>query len=210
MRRLDALLAEAEAEWRAMGASRADRTALSTDLRHELTTAMSDGLSLEQLLADTDITTLARNTAVEAGITTRAPNETKALLLTVLAGATPGLLIVLLLHRIPLSPFAGIATAYLGILLAVGKRMKDDPAGRGTVRALAWLLPLAGLVAAPMTALIHTRLNSSMGPVGTQVAGLAVIAVPVAAAVLLAHRRGFTQFHDHQGPRQRRRARHMT
>jgi hypothetical protein len=154
----------AEDEWRGMGLVAADRDALADDLRMELRAAVADGATPEQLIGP-DIRAFARRLAEEAGAR-RVPYEFRRLLLTALAGAAPGAVVgwITLWYR-PIFPSdptpstAAIVALYAGLVLpvlagalgAVAIRMRDLPAIGGTVARMALLVPLAGLLATPVT-----------------------------------------------------------
>jgi hypothetical protein len=150
MHNVDDVVAVAEREWRYLGVVQRDRTALADDMRMELEAAAADGVTPQQLLGD-DIREFARNLAAEAGVT-RLPYETRRLLLTALAGATPGLALGwIFLWALPNAPYGGGVVAFVGALLAVRIRMSDVAAIGRTVAAMALLLPVAGVLITPVT-----------------------------------------------------------
>ncbi|MCW6010405.1 hypothetical protein K1W54_38540 [Micromonospora sp. CPCC 205371] len=151
-------------EWRAMGLVEADRTALADDLRMELRAAVADGATPEQLIGP-DIRVFARRLAEEAGAR-RVPYEFRRLLLAALAGAAPGAVVGWLrLWYLPIFPndptpstvvilamYAGLALPVLaGALVGAAIGLRGRPAVGGTVARMALLVPLAGLLATPLT-----------------------------------------------------------
>ena len=162
---VEAAIAAANRQWRAMGVVEADRAALTDDLRVELTAATADGVALTELIGD-DVRAFARDLAISAGAR-RVPYEFRRLLLTALAGAAPGLALAwLLIWRwwwVPM-PFdsgsmAQLAARYttcalvtlLGALYAVHWRMRGEAAIGRTIAAMALLVPVAGGLAVPVT-----------------------------------------------------------
>ncbi|WP_433348752.1 hypothetical protein [Micromonospora sp. CA-111912] len=187
MQNVDDVIAVAEHEWRSMGIAQRDRTALANDLREELEAAVADGVTPEQLLGDSDIRAFARNIATEAG-TSRLPYDTKRLLLTALAGATPGLALAwVFLWWLPNAPYVGAVVAFVGALLTVKIRMSDIAAIGRTVWTMALLLPIAGILITPVTMSFAwaTGYSTALPVVFFEVA---IVAGALSAATLLARR----------------------
>ncbi|MEU8261224.1 hypothetical protein AB0C02_11470 [Micromonospora sp. NPDC048999] len=201
MQDADDVIAIAEHEWRALGVVPRDRAALADDLRRELEAAAADGVTPRQLLGDADVRAFARRLAAEAGAG-RLRHETDRLLRTAFVGALPGLVLswLLLWTPTPVSFPAALSVAlgllrYLicvlavlgGALLAVRQRMADVPAIGRTVRAMALLLPMAGLLVTPMTmAFAWTTGYSTALPV--LLAEAALVGGALAGATVLARR----------------------
>lgn len=197
MHTVDDIIAIAEHQWQSMGIAHQDRATLSADLRLELDGAAADGVSWQQLLGD-DIRAFARNVANEAGVTL-VPPQLRRLLLTALAGATPGVLLGwVLLWWLPtygIGSLAAIRYGYplapvvilVGALATVRIRMADAPAIGRTVRAMALLVPLAGLLITPVTIgfAATTDYSTAMPVVLLEVA---LVAGALSGAVVLARR----------------------
>jgi hypothetical protein len=192
---LDDAVALVDREWRAIGVVAADRAALARDLRLELAAAAADGVPPASLLGP-DARAFARDVAAAAGAT-RLPHEYGRLLTTALAGALPALLLGWLAlwwsPAIGLAVPAGVAISYgvvppaavLGALLAVSRRMRGA-VGR-TVAAMAVLVPLAVVLATPVTVgfAALTGYSTAMPVLATEVG---LVAGALAGAVVLARR----------------------
>jgi hypothetical protein len=198
---IEQVLARADREWRAMGVVAADRAALTDDLRAELTGAAADGVPPGRLIGD-DVATFARDLATGAGVTC-VPYGYRHVLLTALAGAAPGLALAwLFIWRwwwvpIPLDPdsptqvivrYAGsAAVVFLGALYAVRRQGRDDPAAGRTVAAMAVLVPVAGVVAVPLTMGFAAAVGYSTA-LPVLVLEAAIVAGTLAGAIALARR----------------------
>jgi hypothetical protein len=161
---VEAAIAAANRQWRAMGVVESDRAALTDDLRVELTAAAADGVALTELIGD-DVRGFARDLAISAGAR-RVPYEFRRLLLTALVGAVPGLALAWLLiwrwwwwpmldmdslpQQVALYAVCALVTL-LGALYAVHRRMRGEAAIGRTVLAMAVLVPVAGALSVPVT-----------------------------------------------------------
>jgi hypothetical protein len=205
---IDQTLSTADHAWRAYGVRAADRAALAADLRLDLESAAADGVGPAQLLG-ADVPEFARRLADEAGVH-REPPELGLLLGTALVGATLGASVgfaALTLAapfavdfvdpptgaRIPVqvavTVYYGIPAAIVlaGALVAVRYRLREVARIRATTRAMALLLPLAGLLVTPivMAFAAMTDFSTSAPVVVTEVL---IIAAALAGATVLARR----------------------
>lgn len=205
---IDKALATADRAWRAYGVRRADRVALAADLRLDLVSAAADGVGPGQLLG-ADVAGFARRLADAAGVR-RQPPELGRLLGTALVGAALGAAVGLAVLSL-VYPFAvrlvdlprdlnvpvqvavvvyyGIPAALVvaGAVAGVRIRLSDLPRIRETARAMALLLPLAGIAVTPVTmGLAWTTGYSTSAPaVGAETL---LVGGALAGAVALARR----------------------
>jgi hypothetical protein len=196
---IDDAIAIAEHEWRLSKVDPRDIAALSRDLRLDLAAAAADGVTPQQLVGD--VRTFARRVAEEADAR-HVPYEYQRLLLTALAGTLPGLVVGKVAMSVvpelfdgPLTGWhaalvyygAGAAGVLLGSLLTVAVLMRDVAEIRRTVRAMAVLVPLAGLAVTPvaMGFAALTGYSLALPIIATE---LALVAGALAGAIVLARR----------------------
>lgn len=200
-RAIDAAIAEANRQWRAMGVTEADRRTLEAELRIELTAAAADGLTPTQLIGP-DLPRFARDLATGAGVRL-VRSDYRRLLLTALIGAAPGLVVSWLVlwqwrwlpfsfdpESIPqqLLLYAGCALLVLiGALLAARRGLATSPAIGRTVGTMAVLVPLAGGLATPVVMGFAALTDYSTSP-PVLAAEAALMTGAVVAAVVLARR----------------------
>ncbi|GIE97331.1 hypothetical protein [Paractinoplanes rishiriensis] len=169
---IDEVLATADRAWRAHGVSPADRTALAADLRLDLDAAAADGVTPESLLG-TDVPAFARRLADEAGVHREPPDYRRLLgeaLIAVALGGVAGAVVLKLM--LPLFDFMTLGPGgedwpvqvalgiYYGVpavvvvavaLTTLYFRLRDMPRIGATIRAMAVLVPLAGILITPVT-----------------------------------------------------------
>lgn len=205
---IDQALATADKAWRAHGVRRADRATLAADLRLDLEAAAADGVPPEQLL-DGDVAGFARRLADEAGLH-REPAELDRLLGTALFGAVigagiGGVLIYVVFPafiamtdlslRLNLPVQVGVGL-YFGIpaaivvaaaVVAVRLGLPQLAHIRSTCRAMAALLPIAGLAITPITMGFAWTTGYSDAPPVVLMEVLIVLAALAGATVLARH-----------------------
>jgi hypothetical protein len=195
-RTVDDVLAIAEHEWRLCELNVRDREALSADLRADLDAALADGASLDDMIGQ-DVRGFARHLATEAGAR-RVPYEYGRLFRVALAGLMPGLVLGFLFitglaitpdTRAALATFYAVTAAVVlaGPIAAIRWRMRDALGVHRTVAALSLALPLAAIVATPLTFGFAWLSGYSMSPPALLLE-VALILALFTAAVLAARR----------------------
>ena len=202
---IERALDRAEREWRRMRVVKDDRATLRDDLRMELTASAADGVPPDQLIGP-DVARFARDLATSAGVRL-VSFEYRRLLLTGLAGAAPGVALawVLIMHWwwLPWHPptvsrYAVCAAVFVaGVLIAIHRGMRGDPAQARTVTAMAVAVPVVGLLMVPAmmgfaslvgySTMTHVLVIEA-AIVGAALAGGAVAARQWAVAPMLDHR----------------------
>ncbi|XVU21663.1 hypothetical protein ACQPZJ_30875 [Actinoplanes sp. CA-054009] len=205
---IDAVLATADREWRALGVHRRDRATLGADLRADLEAAGADGRTPAELLG-TDPAGFARRLAEESGVERTAPRY-GSLLGVATAGAVialaVGYAVVLGLHqafvaafdlprdvRVPVWLAAGVfyggvvAIVVAGAVLTVRVALRAVPRIRHTAARMALLLPPAFGVAIAGAVATGWALDFRLTPVAIA-AEAAVVLVAFLGATALARR----------------------
>jgi hypothetical protein len=196
---IEAILAQVDRQWQAMGVLAAERATMTADLRVELTAAGTEGVPPRQLTGD-DLRAFARDLAAGAQVG-RVPFEWRRLLLGTLIGAVPGLILAWFViwrwWTVPL-PFVedyssaddmirwlGCAAIFLiGVLYGAHRALRDVGAARRRVSALAAMLPIAGGIAIIVTTILASYLDYSMHPLVITTEAATVACILLAATVL--------------------------
>jgi len=212
---IDSALAQADRAWRKYGVGGADRAALAADLRCDLRAAEADGFGPAQLLGP-DIPAFARRLADEAGVA-RVPAESGRLIGIALAGAAAGggIGLALLTTMYPMLirladrprslglPVQVAVVAYYGLpalvvvtaaVVAVRVLLPDVPRIRETGRAMAVLLPLAGILVTPLTMAFAWSTGYSTAP-QVLIIEIALVVGALTGATALARRWALRERH---------------
>ncbi|MEQ4299964.1 hypothetical protein ABNF97_01005 [Plantactinospora sp. B6F1] len=220
MNTINSVLAEAERAWRAHGVVRADRATLAGDLRLDLEAAAADGGDPVQLLGG-DVTGFARRLADEAGVR-RVRRYYGRLLGTALIGAVLGSLLgygvlaglypvfvhafdiprsITIPVQLAVAVFYGVPAAVVvaGAVTTVRLWLHDVPEIRRTARLMALLLPVAGIVATPVTMGFASSTDYSTAP-GVLFVEVAIVLATLAGATILARRLALRERPQTSGP----------
>ncbi len=212
---IERALDRADREWRRMRVTRADRTALRADLRRELVGAAADGTSPDELLGP-DIGRFARELAASAGVRP-VPLELRRLLLAGLIGAVPGLVLAWFLAwrwwtvPFPLDAAPGEPSQFgrytacvlvflVGVLIGIGRGLRGDPALERTIGAVAVAVPVAGVLAIPVTMGFASLADYSTSP-PILLAEVAIVGAALAGDAVLARRWALIPVLRHSGTR---------
>jgi hypothetical protein len=199
---IERVLDRADREWRRMRVTGADRTALRADLRRELVGAAADGVSPDELLGP-DIGRFARELAASAGMRP-VPFALGRLLLAGLIGAVPGLVLAWFLAwrwwtvPFPLDDGPGEPSQFwrytacvlvflLGVLIGISRGLRGDPALDRTLAAVAVAVPVAGVLAIPVTMGFASLAGYRTSP-PVFLAEVAIVGAALAGGAVLARR----------------------
>lgn len=205
---IDGVLAAADRALRRYGIDAADRASLLADLRLDLQAAAEDGIGPDRLLGP-DVAGFARRLADEAGLA-RHHSERERLLRAALIGAAIGAAVGYALLKgayprfvqmmdLPRSldvPVQVTVTVYYGVpaaivvaaaVIAVRVALRGVPRIRETARAMAVLLPLAGMLVTPVTMAFAWSTGYSVA-LPVVLAEIAMVLAALGGATLLARR----------------------
>jgi hypothetical protein len=199
---IERVLDRADREWRRMGVVGEDRLALRVDLRRELVGAASDGVPPEKLIGP-DIGRFARELAISAGAR-QVRYMYRRLLLAGLLGGAPGLALAWFLAwrwwtvPFPLDGEPGdphqvgryttcVVVFIAGVLIAIHRGMRGDPALGRTVEAVGFAVPAAGVLAIPVTMWFAWLADYSTSP-PVFLAEVAIVGAALAGGAVLARR----------------------
>jgi hypothetical protein len=156
---IERVMARADREWRRMRVVAEDRAALVEDLRMELVASAADGVHPDRLIGPADVTRFARDLATSAGVRL-VSFRYRRLFVAGLVGAIPGVVAawfawhwwLIPLEMDPVTRFGSCAVVFLaGVITAIDRGMRGDPARERTVTAMAVVVPVAGALVVPVT-----------------------------------------------------------
>lgn len=199
---IERVLDRADREWRRMRVVDEDRLALRVDLRRELAGAVADGVPPDTLVGP-DVARFARDLATSAGAR-QVPHMYRRLLLAGFAGGVPGLVLAWFLAwewwtvPFPLDEAPGephqvgryttcVLVFMAGVLIAIHRGMRGDPALDRTVEAVAIVVPAAGVLAIPVTMAFAWAADYSTAP-PIFLAEVAIVGAALAGGAVLARR----------------------